>query len=242
MKYGGSRRPVRQQLYVRKLSNGASKDLLVKLLSELNWKGKDKDNSAMCKQLSCPLEIESGFHQYRCSAEKFLASRPSQYNSPENCLPAIRTMQQSVRSPWQDNPETACSQRYANWKEHLWHCMREREWYIPAGVPEGQKTRPEKKPHSTHWLLHLQPVWVESNIETLSMLLHRFSYVIHHDYKAVGRLFLLLVVCLSSLKCDSGVMNNCTAIKHTVILLFQQCALLLQSQTCANQHLSLPKS
>lgn len=97
------------------------------------------------------------------------------------------------------------------------------EWYIPAGVPEGQKTWPEKSHIALtdyqYWLLQLQPVWVESNIEILSMLILRFFFffnVIHHDYKAVRRLLLLLIVCLSSLKCDSGVMDNCTAILTTV--------------------------
>lgn len=95
--------------------------------------------------------------------------------------------------------------------------LHERTWMIhPCRSTRGPKTKPEKKPHSTHWLLHLQPFWDQSNIETLSMLLHRFSYVIHHDYQAVRRLLLLLVVCLSSLKCDSGVMDNCTAILTTV--------------------------
>lgn len=48
------------------------------------------------------------------------------------------------------------------------------------------------------------------------MLIHPFFNVIHHDCKTVRRLLLLLIVCLSSLKCDSGVMDNCTAILTTV--------------------------
>lgn len=41
-------------------------------------------------------------------------------------------------------------------------------------------------------------------------------HVIQHYYKGVRTVFLSLVVCLSSLKCDSGVKDNCTAIYSTV--------------------------
>lgn len=58
---GGSKRPVRQQLYVRKF-NDASKDLPVKLLNELNWKGKEK-TTLQCKQLPHSLDVERGFYQ-----------------------------------------------------------------------------------------------------------------------------------------------------------------------------------
>lgn len=157
------------------------------------------------------LEVESGFHQYWCSGEKFLVSSPSLQKAA-----SLQSEQRNSHSAHLGRKTLKCSQRYANWKEHLWHCMTGSEWSVPEGVPEGQKTWHKQKPPSTYWLLQLQPVWVESNIETLSMLIYRFFYVIHHDYKAVRRLLLLLIVCLSSLKCDSGVMDNCTAILTTV--------------------------
>lgn len=79
---------VRQQLYVRKLSNNASKDLPVKL-----WNEGKRNAIQQCKQLPHSQEVESGFHQCLCSGEKFLASRPPHFNSPH---PGRKTLKQHV--------------------------------------------------------------------------------------------------------------------------------------------------
>lgn len=93
---GGSRRPVRQQLYVRKLSNGASKDLPVKRLSELNWKGKDKDKSAMCKQLSCPWKYRVAFTSVGAVLRRF--SRHVRLNITLHKTASLQSQQRNSQS------------------------------------------------------------------------------------------------------------------------------------------------
>lgn len=211
---GGSTRLVRQQLYVRKLSNNGSKHLPLRLLNEFNWKGKEKDNSAMeatslfpGKWISVLVQWWETSHVTSISLElcrRLPACR--QNNSTVSRLPLARIHRNMFT--------TICKLERAPITLHG------SKWYVPARAPEGQETWPEKSHIALtdhhYWLLPWQPVWVESNTETLSMLIHPFFNVIHHDCKTVRRLLLLLIVCLSSLKCDSGVMDNCTAILTTV--------------------------
>lgn len=102
--------------------------------------------------------------------------------------------------------------------------LHDRKWMIhPCRSTRGPEDLAWKKPHSTYWLSILIIAitaclgWKQyRDSEHAYTSIFFFFYVIHHDYKAVRRLLLLLIVCLSSLKCDSGVMDNCTAILTTV--------------------------
>lgn len=79
--------------------------------------------------------------------------------------------------------------------------------------------------------LHAELVYVYEKIFSEAIC------VIQHYYKHMRTYVLSSVVCQSSLKCDSGVTDNCTAIysiKNTVEFFFKQCALLLRSLKCTS--------